>query len=79
MRDAILAPFYDVILSIDYISLMLDGVTSFLRVINVRNTCTRLSYSQTGKLEESEEYNYFFIVSCVLESKKIISCARIIE
>ena len=28
-------------------TLTLDGVTSFLRVINVRNTCKRLRYSQT--------------------------------
>ena len=33
-----LAPFYDVILPIDHISLTLDGVTSFLRVINVSDT-----------------------------------------
>ena len=42
-----LAPFYDVILPIDYVSLTLDGVTSFLRVTNVRNTCKGLRYSQT--------------------------------
>ena len=42
-----LAPFYDVILSTDHVSLTLDGVASFLCVINVRNTCKRLRYSQT--------------------------------
>ena len=42
-----LAPFYDVILPIDHVSLTLNGVTSFLCVINVRNTCKRLRYSQT--------------------------------
>ena len=68
--------FYDVILPID--SLTLEGVTSFFHVINVRNTCKRLRYSQTfggiasvqwRKLEEFEGHNCFFIVSCVLESK----------
>ena len=29
-----------------FVSLTLDVVTSFLRVINVRNTCKRLRYSQ---------------------------------
>ena len=38
--------FYDVILPIDHVSLTLDGVTSFLCNINVRNTCKRLRYSQ---------------------------------
>ena len=70
------APYYDVILPIDHIALTLDGVTTFLRVINVRNTCKRLRYNQTfGGISsvqwrtESEGYNCFFIVSCVLESK----------
>ena len=63
-----MAPFYDVILPIDHISLSLDGVTSFLRVINVINACKRLHYSQTfggigGKLEEFEGYNCCFVVS----------------
>ena len=40
-------PFYDVILSIDHVSLTLDDVASFLCVTNVRNTCKRLRYSQT--------------------------------
>ena len=47
MRDAILAKYFDVILPIDHVSLTLDGVTSFLRIINVRNTCKCLCYSQT--------------------------------
>ena len=42
-----LAPFYDIILSIDHVSLTLDRVTSFLHVINIRNKCKRLRYSQT--------------------------------
>ena len=82
--------FYDVILPIDRVSLTLDGVTSFMRIINVRNTCKRLRYSQNcgaiktvagfiqcngGKLKESERYNFLFIGSCVLESKKISSRA----
>ena len=41
------APFYDAILPIDHVSLTLDGVTSFLRVINERNTCKHLRYRQT--------------------------------
>ena len=67
--------FYDVILPIAHVSLMLDDVTSFLRVINIRNTCVTVKnicgilQCNGGKLEESEGYNYFFIISCVLESK----------
>ena len=38
--------FLCVIIPIDHISLTLDGVTSFLLVENVRNTCKRLRYSQ---------------------------------
>ena len=66
------APFHDVILLIDHVSLTLDDVTSFLRFINVRNTyMTVAGFLQCngGKLEDSEGYNCFFIVSCVLESK----------
>ena len=73
-----LAPFYDVILPIDHVSMTLDDVTSFLGVINLRNTCKKLALQSNllagflqcngGKLEESEGYNCFFIVSCVLES-----------
>ena len=42
-----LPPFYDVILPNDHVSLTLDGVMSFLRIINIRKTCKRLHYSQT--------------------------------
>ena len=42
-----LVPFYDVIFPIGHVSLTLDGVTSYYRVINVRNTCKHLRYSQT--------------------------------
>ena len=44
------APFGTVLwlhLPIDHFSLTLDGVTSFLSVMNIRNTCKRLRYSQT--------------------------------
>ena len=56
----------------------LDGVTSFSRIKNVRNTCKRcitveivggISLCNGGKLEEPEGSNCFFIVFCVLESK----------
>ena len=69
--------FYDVILPIDHASLTLDGVTSFLRVLNVGKhvnafvTVKPLAgflQCNCGKLEESEGYNCFFIVSCVLEA-----------
>ena len=42
-----LVPFYDVILSVNHVSLTLDGVASFLCIINVRNICKCLRYSQT--------------------------------
>ena len=60
-----LAPFYDVILSIDHVSLTCV-LWSFLYVINVKNTCKRLvsvkhlaQFLQCngGKLEESEGYD----------------------
>ena len=38
-------PFYHVILPIDHVSL--DGVTSFLCVINVRKTCKPLRFFNT--------------------------------
>ena len=57
-----------------------DGVMSFSRIKNLRNTCKRLcnitvkdvggiSSCNGGKLEKSEGYNCFLVVSCVLESK----------
>ena len=72
------APFYDVILSIDHVSLTLDGETSFSCFINIRNTCKRLSYIQTvgrissvewQKVEESVGYNCFFIIFSSPEPK----------
>ena len=56
---------------IDHVSLTLDGVTSFFRVINIGNIYKHLRYSQTfggflqcngWKLEEFEGYNCFYIV-----------------
>ena len=50
---------------------------SFPRVNNVRNACKRQRYSHVSgmslfsdeKLEDSDGYNYFFVVIYVLESK----------
>ena len=56
----------------------LDGVTSFLRLKNVTNTCKRMRRSlsiggsssvQWRKLEETEEFKCVFVVYFVLESK----------
>ena len=60
----------------------LDGVTLFLRLKDVTNTCKRMRHSPTiggissvqwrkvgGKLEEAEDFKCVFVVSCVLESK----------
>ena len=44
-------PFYDVILPIDHV--FLDGITSFLRVINVRKTCKPLRFFST--IEENRK------------------------
>ena len=81
-----LATFYDVILPIDHVSLKLDGVTSFLCVINIRNTCKRLRYSQTfGGISSMQWLKVgriwriqllFFIVSCVSVSCKQINHSR---
>ena len=58
---------------------MLDGITSFSRIKNSRNSCKRLCYSQNswrdffsyngGKLETSEGYTCRLVASYVLESK----------
>ena len=67
-----LPPFYDIILPMNHVFLTLDGVTTFLRIINLRNTCKRLRYSQAfgeissvqqcngRQLEESEGFFFFF-------------------
>ena len=55
----------------------LDGITSFLRLKDVTNTCKRMRHSltigrisslQCGKLEEAEYFKCVFAVNCVLES-----------
>ena len=75
-----LAPFrrhVDALLTSVIVSTALDGVTSFSRINNVRNACKQQCYKIVGgislcdgrQLEESEGYNYFFVVFYVLESK----------
>ena len=77
-----LVPFYDVILPIDHVSMILDGVTSFLRVINIRNTCKCLRYSQTFSRFSSMQWlkvgricrilkflDFVFIDECLLSTQ----------
>ena len=56
----------------------LDGVTSFLRLKDVTNTCKRMrrglsiggsSSVQGGKLEEAEDFKFVFAVYCASKSK----------
>ena len=56
----------------------LDGVTSFLRLKNVTNTCKVCDVVKVlvgvlqcngGKLEEAEDFKCVFVVYFVLESK----------
>ena len=56
----------------------LDGVTSFGRLKDVKNTCNRLRNSPAladffqcngGKLEDAEDFKSVFIVYCEFESK----------
>ena len=56
----------------------LDGVTLFLRLKDVTNTCKRMrrglsigrsSSVQGGKLEKAEEFKFVFAVYCALKSK----------
>ena len=56
----------------------LDGVTSFLRLKDVTNTCKRMrrglsiggsSSVQGGKLQEAEDFKFVFAVYCALKSK----------
>ena len=56
----------------------LDGVTSFLRLKDVKNACKRLRNSPRlagflqrngGKLQEAEDFKSVFIVYCEFESK----------
>ena len=65
--------------------MVLDGVTSYLRLKVVTNTCKRVRHSPTilvgiiqcngGKLEEAEYFKCVLVVYCVLESKNISSSA----
>ena len=56
----------------------LDGVTSFLRLKDVTNTCKRMrrglsiggsSSVKGGKLQEAEDFKFVFAVYCALKSK----------
>ena len=56
----------------------LDGVTSFLRLKDVTNTCKLMrrdlsfggnSSVQGGKLEEAEDFKFVFVIYCALKSK----------
>ena len=56
----------------------LDGVTSFLRLKDVTNTCKLMrrglsiggiSSVQRGKLEDAEDFKFVFFVYCALKSK----------
>ena len=55
-----------------------DGVTSFLRLKDVKNTCKRMRrclvlagvlQCKGGKLEEAEDFKFVFVVYCALKSK----------
>ena len=60
-------------------AMALDGVTSFLRLKDVTNTCKRMQHSPTigrissvqwGKVgREAEDFKCVYVVYCVLESK----------
>ena len=56
----------------------LDGVTSFLCLKDVTNSCKHMQHSPTigrnlqdngGKLEKAEDFKCVFVVYCALESK----------
>ena len=52
----------------------LDGVTSFLRLKDVTNTCKCMRrglvlQSKGGKLEEAEDFKFVFVVYCAIKSK----------
>ena len=58
----------------------LDGVTSFLRLKDVTNTCKHTCMQRVlvlagvlrckgGKLEEAEDYKFVFVVYCAIRSK----------
>ena len=48
--------FYDVILPIVHVSLTLDAVTTFLRIMNLKNICKRLGYSQNYLRDSSVQW-----------------------
>ena len=52
----LIAKFYDIILPIINVSLMLDGVMLFLHIIKVRNTSKCLCYSQTYLWDSSVQW-----------------------
>ena len=50
----------------------LDGVTSFLRLKNITNTCKHMGHSPTiggnfSVLEEAEDFKCIIVIYCVLE------------
>ena len=53
----------------------LDGVTSFLRLKDVINTCKRMRRglsiggSSSVHREEAEEFKFVFVVYCAIKSK----------
>ena len=56
----------------------LDGVTSFLRLKDVTNTCKRMRRGlsiggscsvQGGKLKEAEDFKFVFVLYCAIKSK----------
>ena len=56
----------------------LDGVTSFLRLKDITNTCKRMRcglstggilHCKGGKLEEAEDFKFVFAVYCALKLK----------
>ena len=85
-----LAPFYDVILPIDHVSLTLDDVTSFLLVLNVRNTCKRLhsklwrdfvsAMAESWKnLKDKLLFHRFLCVRIEIDQLKCVNCWVIIH
>ena len=56
----------------------LDGVTSFLRLKDVINTCQRTrrglsiggsSQCKGGKLDDAEDFKFVFVAYCAIKSK----------
>ena len=66
----------------------LDGVTSFIHLKDVTNTCKRMQNSPNffgiiqyngGKLEEAEYFKCVFVAYCVFESKQISSSSELFQ